>query len=102
MTMEAQRAATPQAWTQRDAVVLGGLTAVAAVAIGLGFAGATRIQPIGGLAVILAIAYCLSSARRAIDYRTVGWGLALQFAFAIIVLKTDLGRVVFQGAGSLI
>jgi CNT family concentrative nucleoside transporter len=102
MTTEAQRAATPQGWTRHDAVVLGGLAGVAAAAIGLGFAGATRVQPVGGLAVILAIAYCLSSARRAIDYRTVAWGLALQFIFALIVLKTALGRMVFQGAGAFI
>ena len=45
--------------------MLGGLAAVAAVAIGLGFAGASRVQPVAGLALILALAYCLSSARRA-------------------------------------
>ncbi len=102
MTTHEARAALPQRWTRHDGLVLGALAALAAVSIGLGFLGATRVQPLGGLAVILAIAYCLSSARRAIDYRTVGWGLALQFVFALIVLKTDAGRAVFQGAGSVI
>src|SRR5262245_51316855 len=91
-----------QPWTSRDLLVLGGLAAIAAAAIGLGFAGATRIQPVAGLAVILALAYCLSSARRAIDYRTVGWGLGLQFVFALIVLKTALGQQVFQSLGGVI
>src|SRR6185369_9637439 len=54
------------------------------------------------LALILALAYCLSSARRAIDYRTVAWGLSLQFLFALIVLKTEVGRVVFQVLGGVI
>src|SRR3954463_15559568 len=91
-----------QPFTRGDLVVLGGLAAIAAVAIGLGFAGATRIQPVAGLALILALAYCLSSARRGIDYRTVGWGLALQFLFALIVLKTAIGRQVFQSLGGVI
>ena len=99
---ETTRAAPVQAWTRHDAIVLAGLAGVAAVAIVLGTLGATRLQPIGGLALILAIAYCLSSARHAIDYRTVGWGLGLQFLFALVVLKTDAGRAVFQAAGRLI
>jgi len=91
-----------QPWTTADLTVLGGLALVGAVAIGLGTAGVTRVQPVAGLAVILALAYCLSSARRSIDYRTVGWGLTLQFVFALIVLKTDAGRLVFQTLGGYI
>ena len=91
-----------QSWTQQDVVILGGLAAVAAIGIALGFAGATRIQAVAGLALILALAYCLSSARRAIDYRTVAWGLGLQFLFALIVLNTEVGRAVFQTLGGVI
>src|SRR6188768_375728 len=91
-----------QRWSRQDGLILGGLLVIALVAIGLGFAGATRVQPVAGLAVILALAYCLSSARRSIDYRTVAWGLALQFLFAVIVLKTAAGQTLFQGAGRLI
>ena len=100
MTETVPRARQP--WTQQDLVTLGGLAAIAVIAIAVGFAGATRIQPIAGLALILALAYCLSSARRAIDYRTVGWGLGLQFLFALIVLKTEVGRAVFQTLGGVI
>jgi len=89
-------------WTKLDLTLLGGLGAIAAVAIGLGFAGASRVQPVAGLALILALAYCLSSARHSIDYRTVAWGLGLQFVFALVVLKTDVGRAVFQSAGGVI
>jgi CNT family concentrative nucleoside transporter len=88
--------------TRADFMVLGGLAAIGLAAVAAGFAGATRIQPIAGLAVILALAYCLSSARRAIDYRTVGWGLGLQFLFALIVLKTAVGQRVFQALGGVI
>jgi CNT family concentrative nucleoside transporter len=91
-----------QTWTGRDSAVVGGLAAVAAVAIGLGFVGLSRVQPVAGLALILGLAYCISSARRAIDYRTVGWGLALQFLFAVIVLKTGVGQAVFRTLGAYI
>ena len=91
-----------QRWSRHDGLILGGLFVIALIAVGLGFAGATRVQPVAGLAVILALAYCLSAARRSIDYRTVAWGLTLQFVFALIVLKTAAGQTVFQGAGRLI
>jgi CNT family concentrative nucleoside transporter len=94
--------AAAQSWTRSDLVVLGGLAGVAVVGILLGTLGMSRLQPIAGLAVILALAYGVSSARHAIDRRTVGWGLGLQFLFAIVVLKTDAGRAVFQSAGALI
>jgi CNT family concentrative nucleoside transporter len=91
-----------QSWTRVDATVLGSLAVIAVAAIALGFAGATRVQPVAGLALILALAYCLSSSRRSIDYRTVAWGLGLQLAFALVVLKTGIGRAVFQSAGDAI
>jgi len=94
--------APAQAWTRSDLLVLGGLAGVAVLGILLGTLGMSRLQPIAGLAVILALAYCLSSARHAIDRRTVAWGLGLQFLFAVMVLKTDAGRAIFQSAGALI
>ena len=90
-----------QSWTRRDLTTLGALALVAAAAIAIGLGGAVRVQPIAGLALILAIAYCLSSARHAIDYRTVAWGLTLQGLFAVVVLKTEAGRLVFQQLGAL-
>ena len=48
-----------QPFTRGDLVVLGRLSAIAAAAIGLGFAGAVRVQPVAGLALILALAYCM-------------------------------------------
>lgn len=44
-----------------------------------------------GIAVILAIAYALSTNRRAIRGRSILWGLLLQLAFALFVLKTPIG-----------
>ena len=91
-----------QPWTSAEFTVLGSLALIAAIAIGLGAAGASRLQPVAGIALILGLAYCLSAARSAIDHRTVAWGLTLQFLFAVIVLKTAAGRQAFQTAGAAI
>jgi CNT family concentrative nucleoside transporter len=52
-----------------------------------------RFTGVLGLVVILAVAYLLSSHRRAIRLRILAWGLGLQFLFAILVLRTDFGLV---------
>ena len=46
-----------------------------------------------GLVVILAVAYLASPHKKAIKPRVIVWGLSLQFIFAFLVLKTDLGQV---------
>ncbi len=56
-----------------------------------------RFTGLIGLVAILASAYLFSSHRKAIQLKTVLWGLGLQFSFAFLVLKTPLGRV-FQAA----
>ena len=60
------------------------------------------LQPACGAIVILAIGYACSTNRRAIDWRTVAWGLSLQIVFAIIVLKTTIGQRVFTTLGDAI
>jgi CNT family concentrative nucleoside transporter len=51
-----------------------------------------------GLVVILLCAWAMSSDRKLFPWRIVIWGLALQFAFAIFILKTPVGLRLFQGA----
>ncbi len=58
-----------------------------------------RFTGILGLLTMLALAYAFSTNQRAIRLKTVGWGLGLQFVFAVFVLKIDAGRLVFQWAG---
>ena len=62
--------------------------------------GLARLQPLTGLITIMTIAYALSTNRRAIDRRTVAWGLTLQIVFALLVLKTAAGQRVFQTLGA--
>ena len=58
-----------------------------------------RFTGLLGLVVILGVAYLLSSQRRAIRPRILLWGLGLQFLFAVLVLRTDFGKV-FQAIGA--
>ena len=62
--------------------------------------GMRQRQPVVGAIVILGIAYACSTDRRAIDMRTVAWGLSLQVVFALIVLKTTVGQRVFATLGA--
>lgn len=57
-----------------------------------------RFTGLLGLVVILAAAWLFSAHKRAIKLRIIGWGLGLQFAFALLVLKTDFGKI-FQAIG---
>ncbi len=61
-----------------------------------------RFTGILGLLTMLGLAYAFSTNRRAIRVKTVAWGLGLQFAFAVFVLKIDLGRTLFQKAGDAV
>ena len=56
-----------------------------------------RVTGLLGVLAILFVAWAVSRHRRAIKLRIVLWGLGLQFAFAVIVLKTSFGKV-FQAA----
>ncbi len=49
-----------------------------------------------GMAVLLAAAWALSRHRRLFPLRTVLWGLGLQVAFALLLLRTPGGRAVFS------
>src|SRR5437867_5432555 len=61
-----------------------------------------RFSGLLGMAAILAIAYLFSSDRKAIRIKTVAWGLALQFGFALVVLKSAAGIATFRWIGDKI
>ena len=58
-----------------------------------------RFTGLLGLLVILAVAFLFSTNRKAVQKRVLLWGLALQFGFAFLVLKTGFGKL-FQIASS--
>ena len=49
-----------------------------------------------GVFVLLGIAYCLSNNKSKINYKLVGWGLTIQILFAILILKSPIGKPVFS------
>src|ERR1022692_3600640 len=61
-----------------------------------------RFTGILGLLTMLALAYAFSTSRRAIRVKTVAGGLGLQLAFAVLVLRVETGRRVFQKAGDVV
>jgi CNT family concentrative nucleoside transporter len=58
-----------------------------------------RFTGILGMIVLLGLGWVFSTNRRAIRLKTVAWGLGLQFAFALFVLKISWGREIFAKAG---
>ena len=63
---------------------------------------AQRLQSFIGIFGLLAIAYLLSNNRKAIQWRLVGWGIALQLSFAVIVLATAPGKWFFSKMNDMI
>ncbi|HYL54366.1 MAG TPA: NupC/NupG family nucleoside CNT transporter [Gemmatimonadales bacterium] len=61
-----------------------------------------RLTGIFGIAVILGIGVALSRNRRAISPRVVGWGVGLQLAFAIFVLRVPIGQRIFRMLGDAV
>ena len=59
-----------------------------------------RFTGIFGIVLILGVAYAMSNNRKAINFRTVGMGLLLQFALALFILKTDTGKWLFETIGA--
>jgi CNT family concentrative nucleoside transporter len=55
-----------------------------------------------GLVAFIALGWLLSNNRRAFPWRTVLWGLGLQFAFALFILHTPIGGKLFQGATDMV
>jgi len=62
---------------------------------------AERATSVLGLAVLIAIAWALSSDRRRISWRVVLWGLGLQLGLAVLLLKTPVGRPFFDVMNAL-
>jgi len=61
-----------------------------------------RFTGLLGIALILGLAFALSNNRRAINYRLVGSGLALQLGLAVFILKTSVGQHLFAWLGAAI
>jgi CNT family concentrative nucleoside transporter len=81
---------TPLSWRFAIAVVVLGFAASAYLASGV-------VRPAGqallGVFCFLGVAALFSSNLRALNWRTLGWGFALQLSLALFVLKFEFGGV---------
>jgi len=59
-----------------------------------------RFVGVLGMLTMMSLAWLFSTDRKAINKKTVAWGLALQIAFAFIVMRWEYGRLIFQKAGA--
>ena len=59
-----------------------------------------RFTGLLGILLILGLAFALSNNRRAINYRLVGSGLAIQLGLAVFILKTSVGQRLFAWLGA--
>ena len=58
-----------------------------------------RLVSFFGLFVMIGLAWLMSSHKRRVPWRVVGGGLALQFSFALLILKTPAVRKTFDSLG---
>ncbi len=61
-----------------------------------------RFTGILGILAVLLAAWLFSTDRRHIRWRTIAWGLGLQFGFAFLVLRFGLGQQVMSWAGDVV
>jgi CNT family concentrative nucleoside transporter len=59
-----------------------------------------RFTGLLGVVFILGLAFWMSNNRKAINYKLVGTGLALQVLFALFVLKVEIGQKIFSKLGA--
>jgi CNT family concentrative nucleoside transporter len=61
-----------------------------------------QLISLAGVIVFLGLAWLLSARKRLFPWRTVLWGLGLQFTFALLVLRTEAGKAFFSFTGAAI
>jgi len=59
-----------------------------------------RLTGVLGILTILGLAYLFSTSRRSIRLKTVAWGLGLQLALGLFVLRVKSGEWLFQELGN--
>ncbi|MDB2394193.1 Na+ dependent nucleoside transporter [Flavobacteriaceae bacterium] len=59
------------------------------------------LQAVGGIVALLLIAYLCSKNRKAINWKTVGFGLLLQLVLAISILKLSWVQSIFNAVGKI-
>ncbi len=55
-----------------------------------------RVTSFFGLFALLGVAWLLSSHKRKVPWRILGWGIALQLTLGFFVIRTDAGKALFS------
>jgi CNT family concentrative nucleoside transporter len=55
-----------------------------------------------GFATMIAIAWVASTERRRVPWRTVAWGVGLQLGLAVLLLRTPVGSLFFDGMNAIV
>ena len=61
-----------------------------------------KLISLTGWFTMIAVAWAISFNRKKFPWRTVIWGIGLQFVFALMILKTPWGAKVFEIAGKVV
>ena len=67
---------------------------------GSGFSFMALVRGLFGIIILVLLGFLISSKRRAINWRVIGMGLAVQFIIAIIVLKVPLFQSIIEFVGA--
>ena len=62
----------------------------------------SALLPVFGIAVLIGIAWAVSTNRRHFPWRVAAWSLALQVAFALLVLKSSAGAAVLSAVADAV
>lgn len=81
---------TPARWR---ALILAACVLMAATAYLLQGVVDPRVQAAVGIVFFISLTMAFSENLRAVNWRTVGWGIALQVALALFILKLEIGGV---------
>nr|XP_020039109.1 sodium/nucleoside cotransporter 1 isoform X1 [Castor canadensis] len=61
-----------------------------------------QLVSFGGICVFITLLFACSKHHRAVSWRAVSWGLALQFVLGLFVIRTEPGFIAFQWLGDQI
>jgi CNT family concentrative nucleoside transporter len=89
---------TPLWWRLGIALALAAVVGAAYLFKDLG----PRFRSGCGILAFFGVVALLSANLRAVNWRTIGWGIALQAALALLVLKVPHVYQVFEGAGDVV
>lgn len=90
---------TPLSWRLG---ILAGITAIGLIAYFTRNTIGVRGQAVAGLVFFFGIVAAFSSNLRAVNWRTIGWGIALQLVLALLILHVGFIHEAFVKAGDVV